>query len=104
MVIDMIRRKRLVSSIMAGIMSGLLVVGNIGAFPDRIVAQEGTALQTKNIYTAVKDINNDENNYKPLDVSDPIVRFLRNGDEGETVILRLIGFSHLILGIYWFER
>lgn len=72
MVIDMIRRKRLVSSIMAGIMSGLLVVGNIGAFPDRIVAQEGTALQTKNIYTAVKDINNDENNYKPLDVSDPI--------------------------------
>lgn len=72
MVIDMIRRKRLVSSIMAGIMSGLLVVGNIGAFPDRIVAQEGTALQTKNIYTAVKDINNDENNYKSLDVSDPI--------------------------------
>ena len=68
----MIRRKRLVSSIMAGIMSGLLVVGNIGAFPDRIVAQEGTALQTKNIYTAVKDINNDENNYKSLDVSDPI--------------------------------
>ena len=57
---------------MAGIMSGLLVVGNIGAFPDRIVAQEGTALQTKNIYTAVKDINNDENNYKSLDVSDPI--------------------------------
>ena len=47
MVIDMIRRKRLVSSIMAGIMSGLLVVGNIGAFPDRIVAQEDTALQTK---------------------------------------------------------
>ena len=34
MVIDMIRRKRLVSSIMAGIMSGLLVVGNIGAFPE----------------------------------------------------------------------
>ena len=39
-----------------------------------------------------------------FDVSDPIVRFLRNGDEGETVILRLIGFSHLILGIYRFER
>ena len=39
-----------------------------------------------------------------FDVSDPIVRFLRNGDEGETVLLRLIGFSHLILGIYRFER
>lgn len=49
----------------------MLVVGNIGAFADRIVAQEGTACR-KNIYTAVKDINNDENNYKPLDVSDPI--------------------------------
>lgn len=32
---------------MAGIMSGLLVVGNIGAFPDRIVAQEGTAFADK---------------------------------------------------------
>lgn len=35
---DMIRRKRLVSSIMAGVMSGLLVVGNIAAFPGNIMA------------------------------------------------------------------
>ncbi len=68
----MIRRKRLVSSIMAGIMSGLLVVGNIGVFPGKIMAQDGDDVKTQSIYTAVKDINNDENSYKPLDSSDPI--------------------------------
>ena len=69
---DMIRRKRLVSSIMAGVMSGLLVVGNIAAFPGNIMAQEDDGMQVRSIYTAVKDINSDEDNYKSLDESDPI--------------------------------
>lgn len=69
---DMIRRKRLVSSIMAGVMSGLLVVGNIAAFPGNIMAQEDDSMQVRSIYTAVKDINSDEDNYKSLDESDPI--------------------------------
>lgn len=69
---DMIRRKRLVSSIMAGVMSGLLVVGNIAAFPGNIMAQEDDSMQVRSIYTAVKDINSDEDNYKSLDESAPI--------------------------------
>lgn len=50
----MIRRKRLVSSIMAGVMSGLLVVGNIAAFPGNIMAQEDDSVQVRSIYTAVR--------------------------------------------------
>lgn len=46
--------------------------GNIGAFPGKIMAQDGDNVQTQSIYTAVKSINNDENNYKSLDSSDPI--------------------------------
>lgn len=71
-VICMILKKRVVSAIMSGIMSGILVVGNMGAFPNNIMAQDCENMKMRSTYTAVKNINNDENNYKSLDSSDPI--------------------------------
>lgn len=67
----MIRRNKIIASVAVGVMTGVLVAGNLAPLQGYYAFAQETGVKTAR-YSAVKDINKTLEGYTPMDSSDPV--------------------------------